>query len=111
MKEELKFAARTTAKTSLTWITIFLTGNILTMTCFLLILFQNATLAGGGHGNVYAFIINLFLNNLGGFILFTGAPIFIFLYFMVANKIAIQSMIYHLWKNKTASYIDTKVTG
>lgn len=109
MKEELKLAAKITAKTSLTWVTIFLTGSILTMISFFLILFQNTTFAESAHGAVYAFIINLFLNNLGGFILFIGAPVFVFLYFMIANKIATQSMIYHLWENKMASYIDAKV--
>ncbi|MEN2402218.1 hypothetical protein GKZ90_0020685 [Flavobacterium sp. MC2016-06] len=109
MKEDIKIAAKITAASTLKWLVIVLIGNLFTLTCFLIILFQNISFAGGGHGNVYAFIINLFFHNTCGFILLVGAPIFAFLYFAIANKIAIQTMIHQLWQNKMGSYIDAKV--
>lgn len=110
MKEEIKVVAGISAKASLKWLVIIIIGNLFTLICFLIILFQNAAFAGGGHGNVYAFLSGLFLNNICGFILLAGAPVFAILYFLIANKAAIQQMIYLTWKNKVfASYIDSKV--
>ncbi|AWK06771.1 hypothetical protein HYN56_22075 [Flavobacterium crocinum] len=110
MKEEIKIVAGISAKSSLKWLFIMISGNVFTISCFLIILFQNAEFAGGGHGNAYAFLAGLFFNNICGFILFAGAPVFSFLYFVIANKAAIQQMIYLAWKNKTfAGYIDSKV--
>ena len=110
MQEEIKIIAGISAKSSLKWLFVMISGNVFTVICFLMILFQNADFAGGGHGNAYAFITGLFFNNICGFILFAGAPIFAFLYFLIANKAAIQQMIYLTWKNKTfADYIDAKV--
>ncbi|MBW1655064.1 hypothetical protein [Flavobacterium quisquiliarum] len=110
MKEEIKMMASISAKSSLKWLIVMVGGNIFTLILFFIILFQNASFAGGGHGNAYAFIVGLLLNNICGFILFVGAPVFAFLYFVIANKVAIQQMIYLTWKNKKFSdYIDSKV--
>lgn len=109
MKEEVKLMANITAKSSLKWITIVLLGNLVTLVCFFTILFENISYAGGGHGNVYAFFINLFFHNICGFLLLVGAPVFAIGYFMIANKVAIQSMIHQLWTNKMGSYLDAKV--
>nr|WP_294784598.1 hypothetical protein [uncultured Flavobacterium sp.] len=110
MKEEIKMAASISAKSSLRWLVITVCGTIITMLFFTIILFQNADFAGGGHGNVYAFIIGLAMNNIPGFILLAGAPIFAILYFLIANKVAIQQMIYLTWKNENfASYLNSKV--
>ncbi|MGE8339601.1 MAG: hypothetical protein ACN6OI_01090 [Flavobacterium sp.] len=110
MKEEIKVVAGISVKSSLKWLVIMIIGNLFTLILFLIILFQNADFAGGGHGNAYAFLSGLFLNNIYGFILLAGAPVFAILYFLIANKAAIQQMIYRTWKNKVfASYIDSKV--
>jgi hypothetical protein len=110
MKEEIKSVASISAKSSLKWLVVMISGNLFTMIIFLIILFQNGSLAGGGHGNAYAFIMGLLLNNICGFILFVGAPIFAFLYFLIANKAAIQQIIYLTWKNKTfAGYVNSYV--
>jgi len=110
MKEEIKVVAGISAKSSLKWLVIMIIGNLFTLILFLIILFQNADFAGGAHGNAYAFLSGLFLNNIYGFILLAGAPVFAILYFLIANKAAIQQMIYLTWKNKVfASYIDSKV--
>lgn len=109
MKDEIKLLASISAKSSLKWVTIVLVGNFLTLICFFTILFENIRFAGGGHGNVWAFFINLFSHNICGFLLLVGAPVFAIGYFMIANKVAIQSMIHQLWTNKLDSYLDAKV--
>ncbi|MBZ4033643.1 hypothetical protein K6T82_02625 [Flavobacterium sp. 17A] len=110
MKEEIKIVTAISAKSSLKWLVIMIIGNIFTLICFLIILFQNGSFAGGGHGNIYAFLSGLFLNNICGFILIAGAPIFAILYFLIANKAAIQQMIYLTWKNKGfADFVNSKV--
>ncbi|KAF2508809.1 hypothetical protein [Flavobacterium foetidum] len=109
MKEEIKIAARITAKTSLKWFTIILIGGFFTLICFLIILFQHIGMAGGGHGSAYALTVDLFLNNICGFLLFAGAPAFAAGYFMIANKVAIQTMIHQVWENKMGKYIEDKV--
>ncbi|WP_281232718.1 hypothetical protein [Flavobacterium gelatinilyticum] len=110
MKEEIKIIAGISAKSSLKWLSVMLTGNLFTLICFFVILFQNVHFAGGGHGNLYAFITGLFFSNICGFILFAGAPVFGALYFVLANKTAAQYMLHLTWKNKVfSSYIDSKV--
>ncbi|MBE8726562.1 hypothetical protein [Flavobacterium hungaricum] len=109
MKEQIKSAAKITAKSSLKWITIVLLGNLVTLICFLIIMFQNISLAGGGHGNVYTLIVNLFFQNICGFLLFVGAPLFAVGYFMIANKVAIQTVIHQVWENNASKYIEDKV--
>lgn len=109
MKEEFKIVASITAKASLIWLVVVLAGNLLTFICLLTILFQKSTTLTGGHGNLYAFIVDLYLNEICGFILFIGTPIFAFLYIIIANKITIQTIIHNLWKNKMESYISSKV--
>jgi hypothetical protein len=109
MKEQLKSAAKITAKSSLKWITIVSLGNLFTLICFLIILFQNTSLAGGGHGSAYALVVNLFLNNICGFLLFAGTPLFMVGYFMIANKVAIQTVIHQVWKNNASKYMEDKV--
>ncbi|MEO7082039.1 MAG: hypothetical protein ABIY71_10950, partial [Flavobacteriales bacterium] len=44
-----------------------------------------------------------------GFILLVGAPVFIILYFLVANKIAIANTIYLVLKNKAGDMISSQV--
>ncbi|WP_289661538.1 hypothetical protein [Flavobacterium panacagri] len=110
MTEEIKIVASISAKSTLKWFFIMISGLFFTLICFFVILFQNSNYAGGGHGNVYALLSGLFLNNICGFVLFAGAPVFIFLYFLIANKAAIQQLIYLTWNNKVfAGYVDSKV--
>ncbi|KIA85458.1 hypothetical protein [Kaistella jeonii] len=109
MKENLKIASKIGGKTLLIWLTIFILGNIITFVVFLISIFENIEFAGGGHGNIFAFITGLLLNNFAAFLLIFGAPVFIFLYFSIANKISIQNAIYQLWKSKTGDYISDKI--
>lgn len=106
MKDEIKVIGSITAKSSLKWITIVLVGNFFTLLCFFTILLENMRFARGGQGAVSAFFSNLFSHNICGFLLFVGAPIFAIGYFMIANKIAIQSIIHQLWTNKLDRYLE-----
>jgi hypothetical protein len=109
MNEEIKIIAKITAKSSFRWFTIVSIGILFTLICFLIILFQDNGGAGGGHGSIYVYLINLFSHNFCGFLLFIGAPMFILGYFMFANKIAIQTVIHQIWENKMGGYIEGKI--
>lgn len=93
----------------LKWGLVVATGTLISATFFLIVLFQNAEFAGSAHGNVYAFIVGLLFQNTCGFILFFGSPIFIFLYFVIANKVAIQATIHGIWKNKAEDFVTNRV--
>jgi hypothetical protein len=111
MKDNLILVSKIAGKSFLKWLLIVVLGTFISVLFFLILLFQNFSLAGGGHGNALAFIINFFFNNLPGFILFVGAPIFLFLYFMIANKISIQEFIHQIYKNKAGDVLESKVTN
>ncbi|MBJ2175843.1 hypothetical protein JBL43_16435 [Aureibaculum sp. A20] len=109
MKENIKLVAKITGKTALKWLFIFALGNIVTLITFLIALFRNIEVAGGGHGNIIALFVGLLSTNFFAFLLIFGAPIFIILYFIIANKISIQHAIYLLWEGRLGSYISSKV--
>ncbi|KAF2509963.1 hypothetical protein EYY60_10600 [Flavobacterium zhairuonense] len=109
MKENIKTGVTIIAKTTLKWLIVLTTGLLSSIMFFMIILFQNIRLAGGGHGNAIALMINLALNNPCAFILVVGSPIFILLYFLLANKIAIQSVLYLMWKNKAQNFVEGKI--
>ncbi|WP_117884504.1 hypothetical protein [Aureibaculum luteum] len=109
MKENIKLTAKITGKTALKWVFIFATGNLITLITFLIALFSIIELAGGGHGSIIALFVGLLSTNFFAFLLIFGAPIFIILYFIIANKISIQNAIYLLWEGKLGDYISSKV--
>lgn len=109
MHEDLKLYAKITGKALLKWALVVTSGLTLTIVFFFFILFQNSAGAGGGHGSALAFVINLAAGNPCGFVLFAGAPVFTFLYFMVANKITIQSVIYDMWSKKASGFVEPTI--
>ncbi|UII29558.1 hypothetical protein LVD17_14750 [Fulvivirga ulvae] len=109
MKENIKLATKIGGKAVVKWLLIFMSGNLVTLTVFLIALFNNIGLAGGGHGQVVALFMGLLTNNICAFILIFGAPAFIALYFVIANKVSIQNVIYLLCKSKAGDYISEKV--
>ena len=109
MNENLKIAVKISAKTGLKWALIFVLGNIVTLITFFIALFNNIGLAGGGHGNVTALFLGLLTSNFPAFLLIFGAPLFLAIYFILANKISIQNAIYLLWEGKAGHYISSKV--
>lgn len=109
MNESIKLYAKISGKSFLKWLIVIITGIVVTMIFFFVILFTNASGAGGGHGNALAFITNLAIQDFFGLLLFAGAPVFIFLYFSVANKIAIQTVIYEIWTNKAVQFVEPAI--
>lgn len=109
MKENIKLYAKISGKAFLKWLFVIVSGIVLTLILFLIILFTNSSGAGGGHGNAYAFILNLAVQDFFGFLLFIGTPVFIFLYFAIANKIGIQTIIYEIWTNKAVQFVEPAI--
>ncbi|MBE7634681.1 hypothetical protein [Tenacibaculum finnmarkense] len=109
MKENIKIAVKISGKTALKWIFIFALGNIVTLIIFLIALYGNIGLSGGGHGSIIGLFIGLLTTNIFAFLLVFGSPVFIAIYFIIANKISIQNAIYLLWKGKAGNYISSKV--
>ena len=109
MKENIKLTAKITGKTALKWVFIFAMGNLITLITFLIALYRNMEIAGGGHGSIIALGIGLVTTNFFAFLLVFGAPVFIILYFIIANKISIQNAIYLLWEGRLGDYISSKV--
>ncbi|AZI32953.1 hypothetical protein [Kaistella carnis] len=109
MNDHIKLFAKISSKVIAKWLLIFITGNIVTLITFLVAIFTNAKYAGGGHGSPIALVIGLFTQNIFAFFVVIGAPIFLALYFILANKISIQNALYQLWKTKAGDYISDKV--
>ena len=109
MKENIKLATKIGGKAIVKWLFIFIMGNTLTLTIFLIALYTNLQLAGGGHGQVVALFMGLLTDNIFAFILIFGAPGFIALYFVIANKVSIQNIIYLLCESKAGDYVSDKV--
>lgn len=109
MKESIKLYAKISGKAFLKWFLIVASGIVITLVFFFIILFSNASGAGGGHGNPFALLISLALEDVFGLLLFAGAPIFIILYFLIANKVAIHTVIYEIWTNKAVVYVEPAV--
>lgn len=107
--ENTKVVAKISAKIFVKWIFIFGLGNLVTFITFFIAIYSNIGMAGGGHGNIIALFLGLLLSNLFAFLLVFGAPFFLALYFMLANKISIESAIYLLWKSKMGDFISSKV--
>lgn len=107
--ENTKIAAKISGKIFLKWIFIFGLGNIVTFITFFIAIYSNIEMAGGGHGNIIALFLGLLLSNLLAFLLVIGAPVFLVFYFMLANKISIETAIYLLWKSKMGDFISEKV--
>lgn len=109
MKESIKLYAKISGKAFLKWFLVVASGIVITLVFFFIILFSNASGAGGGHGNPFALLISLALEDVFGLLLFAGAPIFIILYFLIANKVAIHTVIYEIWTNKAVVYVEPAV--
>ncbi|SOS49415.1 conserved membrane hypothetical protein [Tenacibaculum dicentrarchi] len=109
MKENIKIAVKISGKTALKWIFIFSLGNIVTLITFLIALYGNIGLSGGGHGSIIGLFTGLITTNIFAFLIIFGSPVFIAIYFVIANKISIQNAIYLLWEGKAGNYISSKV--
>lgn len=104
MKEHISLLAKIGGKTALKWVFILFTGVLLTLVFSLAVIYKNQDMPGTD-GTIVAFIKALPSNNLAGAILLLGGPLFLMLYFLVANKTFVQNAIYLIWNNKGGDYI------
>jgi len=109
MIENIKIYSKIAAKSFLKWLLIIGGGILLSTILFFIVLYQNIGMAGGGHGNVLALLVNTFSTNFPAFLLIVGFPLFIFFYIMIANKYFIQSSINQIWKNKAEAFVGEKI--
>ncbi len=97
MNQNVKNIAAIGAKSTLKWIAIFTFGVFISVMFFSIVLIQNIKFFG---------LIN---QNPAGLILLIATPFFIFLYFILANKITIQGVIYSIWVNKGHEFVEPLV--
>ena len=112
MNDNLKFLTKLSAVAALKWSVVFIPGILLTLTFALITGFQSAELFprhGGGEGILYVIFIQLALTNPCAFLVLVGAPAFITLYFIVANKVAVQSIMSGIWENKAIHLVEPAV--
>ena len=109
MIDNLKIAAKIGASSALKWSIIFGLGVFVTAITLFVCLFTNSNLAGGGHGSEIALFFGLLSTNIAAFILIFGSPVFLVLYFLLANKTSIQNAIYLMWKYKAEGLVSTTV--
>lgn len=109
MTEDIKLYARISGKSFFRWLFITASGIVLTVISFLIVLFQNISTTGEDERKKTVFIVDLAMDNTGAFLLLVGAPLFIVVYIVIANKIAIQYMIFQIWKNKAINYVEPAV--
>jgi len=109
MKEDIKLYGLLSGKSFFRWLFIAVSGIVLTVITFLIVLFQNISTTGEDERKKVVFIVDLAMDNTGAFVLLLGAPLFIFFYIVLANKIAIHYMIFQIWKNKAINYVEPAV--
>jgi len=97
MKEDLKLYAGIAIKSGLKWLFVACSGWILTLVFLIIVLIQQH---GTGHGKMVVFFSQLASANWAALVVLLASPLFFFLYFVLANKIAIQTLIYNLWTKK-----------
>ncbi len=94
MNENVKTFAKIGLKSTLNWLGIFVFGTGITVLLFTIVLIQNHK------------FFELTTTNPAAFVLLIGAPIFIFLFFVIANKFSIQKVIYNIWVNKGQEFVE-----
>lgn len=109
MIENIKVYSKIAAKSLVKWLLLVGTGISISILFFLILLFQILNSTGKANGTSTSFYVNLMHSNWAFVLLFVGAPVFIFLYFIIANKHFIQSAIYQVWKNKAEGFATDKI--
>lgn len=97
MNENVKTFTKIGVKSTFKWLAIFAFGIFISVMFFSIVLIQNREFMG------------LITQNPAGLIVLIGTPFFIFLYFVLANKITIQSIIYNIWVNKGHEFVEPLV--
>lgn len=109
MKESIKIAGGITLKSLAKWVLIVFLGGFITLITFLIAFFWNLDLASGEGNKFVVFFKGLLSDNIPALIIVYGAPIFLFGYFFLANKVSIQNIIYLLFKSQAGEYVMTAI--
>lgn len=114
MKKEIITVATIGIKSALKWGFILFIGNLISVIIFFTVIYSNKEFfGGGGHSNgfaaIFTFLTGLFSNNIFAFLSLVLLPAIVTIYFILANKTAIQNTIYLIWKGSTGDYISSKV--
>lgn len=110
MIESIKIAGTITLKSIAKWVLIVFLGCLVTLVTFLVAFFRNIDLVEGESQKFSAFFYGLLTENFPALILIFGAPIFVIIYFIMANKISVQNVIFLLFRSKAGDYIISAIT-
>jgi hypothetical protein len=111
----IRLFAKIGAKSFLLWIKVLGMGLLFSCICLLVaghLLGNNES--AGFHGSGIGAIVGLLYLFYGDFwptLLFFSSIIFVILYFIVANKIALMNVVYLTWENKSTQFISPMVVG
>ena len=109
MSDNIKTAARIAGLVLLKWLLVVAAGCAISLICAAIVLFKSRGMSGGGHGSAWGYMLTLFSIDTAGFMLLFGAPLFMVLYIIVANKTAILSMVHEVLRGKAGGIISGKV--
>ncbi len=101
----IKTFTKIAAKAALKWSIVFGAGIIFSVVFLVVAWIQNSGLGDG----FFSLIKALLLNNTAAFFLIFGSPVFMALYFVIANKVALQTAIHGIWKNKAEDFVTNRV--
>lgn len=105
MKENIKIAGVIALKSMVKWVLIVLFGFLVTLITFLVAFFRNIDLAAIEGQRFSSFFYGLLDENIPALILIFGAPIFVIIYIIFANKTSVQNAIFLLIKGKAGDYV------
>jgi hypothetical protein len=105
MIENIKLFAKISAKSALTWLLIFCTGAFFTFLFMIITLFSLDRETGGGHFGALGLPFDYLQSNFPAFLVVFCFPVFGVLYYLCANKMAVNKAIYETWKNKGESQL------
>lgn len=89
------------------WVLLVICGVGVAVTFLCLAIYDAwATLGGGGKHAGLEFLQSYAAKHLLAGISIFGSPIFIFLAFVVANKVAMQTVLFGLWSNKAVHHVE-----
>ncbi|WBX72671.1 hypothetical protein PG913_07045 [Tenacibaculum pacificus] len=118
MKSSLKIIAKVGSKSIIKWIIIYALGTIVSILLFFISLFLlgessisgNSGTAHSGAGAI-AGVITLFTVDFWPMLLATlSLLVFPIIYFIIANKLSIETALSTIWKNNLQSWFSDKIT-
>lgn len=105
MIENIKLFAKIGAKSAFKWLTIIVIGMLATLIFMTIVAVRIDRPSSGGPFGGIGSIFGLVSTNIFAFLIIVGFPIFLVLYYICANKMAVETATYETWKNKAESYV------